>query len=303
MRYNDVTKKVELSVDGQPYDSVATGVGGGGGSVDSVSGGNKINVAGTATDPIVNQDDMPDGTIQGRQLGAGTGIPEDLTPAQARTLLNTDEVTGQRVPLNNSVSEAKILNNAVSNLKLADMAADTIKGRQTSPGSPDDLTAAQVRTILNVEERPFTDATALFKEDADNTKQLAFDLTQITTATTRTVVFPDKNIEVDAATDPRQPLNHAASSHSDGAADEISVENLATAGALGTVVTSDGAGGLTMAAPGAPGAHASTHENGGLDEIDVTGLSGALADPQTPSAHASAHEDGGADEISVAGRC
>lgn len=31
-----------------------------------------------------------------------------------------------------------------------------------------------------------------------------------------------------------------------------------------------------------PAAHAAEHENGGSDEIDVTGLSGLLADPQTP---------------------
>jgi len=32
-------------------------------------------------------------------------------------------------------------------------------------------------------------------------------------------------------------------------------------------------------------AHASTHENGGIDEINVSGLSGILADPQTPAVH------------------
>jgi len=36
---------------------------------------------------------------------------------------------------------------------------------------------------------------------------------------------------------------------------------------------------------GTPGAHASTHENGGGDEISVAGLSGELADPQPPKAH------------------
>jgi len=38
-------------------------------------------------------------------------------------------------------------------------------------------------------------------------------------------------------------------------------------------------------AKGTPGAHASTHENGGSDEINVAGLSGELADPQSPKAH------------------
>lgn len=43
--------------------------------------------------------------------------------------------------------------------------------------------------------------------------------------------------------------------------------------------------------------HSARHENGGADEIDVTGLSGLLADAQTPLAHASSHITGGSDEI------
>jgi len=49
------------------------------------------------------------------------------------------------------------------------------------------------------------------------------------------------------------------------------------------------------------GPHASRHENGGSDEINVAGLSGLLADAQTPTSHAASHQDGGADEINVAG--
>lgn len=62
-------------------------------------------------------------------------------------------------------------------------------------------------------------------------------------------------------------------------------------------------------------AHASTHEDGGDDEVSVEALSGELADDQpttwtkvsskpstfTPATHASMHENGGAGEISVAG--
>lgn len=61
-----------------------------------------------------------------------------------------------------------------------------------------------------------------------------------------------------------------------------------------------------------PGAHATSHEDGGGDEISVAGLSGLLADDQhvldaevllvaADLVHAARHQNGGADEISVAG--
>jgi len=56
-----------------------------------------------------------------------------------------------------------------------------------------------------------------------------------------------------------------------------------------------------LADPQTPAAHAASHQNGGGDEINVAGLSGVLADPQTPATHASSHENGGGDEINVAG--
>jgi len=43
-----------------------------------------------------------------------------------------------------------IANSAVTNAKMADMNASTIKGRITTTGAPQDLTATQVRTLLNV---------------------------------------------------------------------------------------------------------------------------------------------------------
>jgi len=48
--------------------------------------------------------------------------------------------------------------------------------------------------------------------------------------------------------------------------------------------------------------HAARHENGGADEIDVTGLSGVLADAQTPVAHAmlsAYHSDAAVDAVSI----
>lgn len=45
--------------------------------------------------------------------------------------------------------------------------------------------------------------------------------------------------------------------------------------------------------------HGEQHENGGTDEISVSGLSGLLADGQTPLAHATSHSSGGSDPVSV----
>ena len=57
------------------------------------------------------------------------------------------------------------------------------------------------------------------------------------------------------------------------------------------------AGVPSWAAAGSPGAHKTTHENEGADEISVAGLSGKLADGQDPVAHAASHKDAQTDEI------
>lgn len=44
-------------------------------------------------------------------------------------------------------------------------------------------------------------------------------------------------------------------------------------------------------------AHATTHQDGGSDEISVLGLSGLLADAQTPLGHHVSHETGGSDAL------
>lgn len=110
-------------------------------------------------------------------------------------------------------------------------------------------------------------------------------------------------VELDSAGG--MPGPHAAS-HQDGGTDEINVGGLSglladdqtplahdiitkhTASGLttGHVLTATGATTFGFQAPGTPGLHASTHQDGGADEINVGGLSGELADPQPPKAHA-----------------
>jgi len=51
-----------------------------------------------------------------------------------------------------------------------------------------------------------------------------------------------------------------------------------------------------------PAGHNGSHENGGLDEINVGGLSGALADPQTPATHGPTHHAGASDSLPTLAR-
>lgn len=50
-----------------------------------------------------------------------------------------------------------------------------------------------------------------------------------------------------------------------------------------------------------PATHHTTHEAGGMDPVDLTGMTGLTATPQTPALHAVSHQDGEADEVNVAG--
>jgi len=54
-----------------------------------------------------------------------------------------------------------------------------------------------------------------------------------------------------------------------------------------------------LADQGDPGPHTSQHEDGGSDELTVTGLSGDLADAQDPKSHGTTHRENGSDELTV----
>jgi hypothetical protein len=101
--------------------------------------------------------DMAQDTIKGR-VAAGAGDPEDLSPAQVRTMLNVEDGANAYVHPNHggdvtSVGDGAqtIAANAVDNTKAADMPANTLKGNDTGGAAdPKDLTAAEARTLLDV---------------------------------------------------------------------------------------------------------------------------------------------------------
>jgi hypothetical protein len=110
--------------------------------------------------------DIATDSLLGRDT-AGTGVPEALTPAQARGILNvadgannyshpnhTGDVSstgdGATVIAALAVTSGKIADDAVGNDKLANMAFGTIKARTTAgTGNPENATGTEVTALLD----------------------------------------------------------------------------------------------------------------------------------------------------------
>jgi len=126
----------------------------------------------------------------------------DLNTAKATNATHTGEVTG--------ATALTITNKAVTLAKMNDMATASLLGRNTAAtGVPEVLSKATALSLLNVEDGanvtdeanvtaalPVVDTTVIVKGSVDATKLIRFEVDGLTTATTRVLTVPDKDITI-----------------------------------------------------------------------------------------------------------
>jgi len=123
------------------------------GDVTNTAGALALTIAANAvTNPKMAN--MTQNTIKGR-VTASTGIPEDLTAAQAVTVISSGSGGGTvnflRADGTWAAPSASLANNSVTNAILADMAANSFKGNNTgATADPIDMTVAQAKTLLAI---------------------------------------------------------------------------------------------------------------------------------------------------------
>jgi len=112
-----------------------------------------------APDAVTNAKsaNMPANTMKGND-GVGAANPQDLSTTEVRALINVEDGANDYSHPNHTGDVTSsgdgaqtIASNAVSNSKAATMPANTIKGNDTlSPANQNDLTATEVRSLINV---------------------------------------------------------------------------------------------------------------------------------------------------------
>jgi hypothetical protein len=166
----------------------------------------------------------------------------DKTKLDAITGTNTGDqtitLTGNVTGSGTGSFAATIANDAVDNTKLSNMAQSTLKGRATaSTGDPEDLSASQVRTILNVADGAEVNVQSNWTEA--NSGSDAFILNKPTLGTAAAAATTDFAAAVHA---------HAASDVTTGTFDNARI-NFAAPAAIGSATRNSGAFTTLSAAP------------------------------------------------------
>ena len=198
--------------------------------------------------------------LTGVSLTGHTHVATDITDFDTEVSNNTS-VVANTAKITNAThtgdvtgsTALTIANNSVTNAKLTDVATQTIKGRTTAAtGDPEDLTATQVRAIINVEDGATADQT---KVDID-----ALNIAANTAATLETArnIALSGDVTGSASFDGSANINIVATSTTTVPVQDEGVGVLTTPDAInfvgGGVTVTDTAGVATVTITGAAAA-------------------------------------------------
>lgn len=180
----------------------------------------------------------------GTQLAATISDFAAAVAATAAVTANTAKVTN--ATHTGDVTGATALTiaaNVVTNTKLADMATATVKGRATAgSGDPEDLTAAQVRTILNVADGATSnssDATLLARANHTGT-QTAATISDFSAAVAATASVTANTAKVTNATHTGDVTGSGALTIANNVVTNAKLADMATATMKGRVTAATG---------------------------------------------------------------
>lgn len=154
----------------------------------------------------------------------------------------------------------------------------------------------------------FNDLNFAIYDNGDTSKQVQFQVSSLTTGTTRVFTFQDQDGTLALTSDPRftdarTPTAHATS-HKTGGSDAIKLDELATPNDNTTLDASAALHGLMSKTDKSKldGIAAGAEVNVNADWNAVGGDAQILNKPtsMTPTAHAASHQNGGSDEIATA---
>lgn len=177
------------------------------GAAGFMSGADKTKLNGIATGATANSSDA---TLLARANHTGTQLAATISDF-ATAVAATAAVTANTAKVTNATHTGEvtgataltIANDVVTNAKLANVATSTIKGRVTAAtGDPEDLTAAQVRTLINVADGATANATdaALRDRSTHTGTQLAATISDFATAVAATAAVTANTAKVTNAT-------------------------------------------------------------------------------------------------------